>query len=296
MLESTGRRFTLADNVLPSIGVIAPESARAAIRAAFLEHVIGGKGLSRGPEFAAMVQRGHSRRGARRGGGARRAARRRRAGRRRRRRDDRRLLRPAPAGRGRRPAPRTWSRRCGSRAPSRPTWACGGTPSGSSRLPPASTCRCPRGPREVCREGRRRPGAPARRPRRARPRPRPGPGRGDRRRPPARPALGSRCEPAPLADVAVVVGSGGVLRHADEDERAHGAGSRRRRPRRAAGRCRGPPRWSPTWHTCSLRWGCSAAATPTPRERWPAPSSRAPPPVSPTVRPSCCAPQPSSSG
>ena len=56
LLESTGRRFTLADNVLPSIGVIAPESARAAIRAAFLEHVIGGKGLSRGPEFAAMVQ------------------------------------------------------------------------------------------------------------------------------------------------------------------------------------------------------------------------------------------------
>ncbi|GAA2737067.1 methylaspartate mutase accessory protein GlmL [Pedococcus aerophilus] len=56
VLGSTGRRFTLADNVLPSIGVIAPESARAAIRAAFLEHVIGGKGLSRGPEFAAMVQ------------------------------------------------------------------------------------------------------------------------------------------------------------------------------------------------------------------------------------------------
>ncbi|KQU69160.1 glutamate mutase L [Phycicoccus sp. Root101] len=56
VLSSTGRRFTLADNVLPSIGVIAPESARAAIRAAFLEHVIGGKGLSRGPEFAQMVQ------------------------------------------------------------------------------------------------------------------------------------------------------------------------------------------------------------------------------------------------
>lgn len=56
LMASTGRRFTLADNVLPSIGVIAPESARAAIRAAFLEHVIGGKGLSRGPQFAAMVQ------------------------------------------------------------------------------------------------------------------------------------------------------------------------------------------------------------------------------------------------
>ena len=56
LLASTGRRFTLADNVLPTIGVTAPGSARAAIRRAFLEHVIGGKGLSRGPELAAMVQ------------------------------------------------------------------------------------------------------------------------------------------------------------------------------------------------------------------------------------------------
>ena len=56
LLASTGRRHELADNVLPRIGVIAPDAARAAIRRAFLEHVIGGKGLSRGPEFAAMVQ------------------------------------------------------------------------------------------------------------------------------------------------------------------------------------------------------------------------------------------------
>jgi uncharacterized protein (TIGR01319 family) len=56
VLASTGRRVVAADNVLPAIGVIAPESARAAIRRAFLEHVIGGKGLSRGPGFAAMVQ------------------------------------------------------------------------------------------------------------------------------------------------------------------------------------------------------------------------------------------------
>ncbi|SDP36665.1 conserved hypothetical protein [Pedococcus dokdonensis] len=56
VLSSTGRSFTMADNVLPSIGVIAPESARAAIRRVFLEHVIGGKGLSRGTEFGAMVQ------------------------------------------------------------------------------------------------------------------------------------------------------------------------------------------------------------------------------------------------
>jgi uncharacterized protein (TIGR01319 family) len=56
LLDSTGRRFTVTANVLPRIGVIAPEGARAAIRSAFLHHVIGGKGLSRGPEFAAMVQ------------------------------------------------------------------------------------------------------------------------------------------------------------------------------------------------------------------------------------------------
>jgi uncharacterized protein (TIGR01319 family) len=55
-LSATGRSFTVADNVLPAIGVIAPESARAAIRRVFLDHVIGGKGLSRGPEFGAMVQ------------------------------------------------------------------------------------------------------------------------------------------------------------------------------------------------------------------------------------------------
>jgi uncharacterized protein (TIGR01319 family) len=55
-LSATGRSFTVADNVLPAIGVIAPEPARAAIRRVFLEHVIGGKGLSRGPGFAAMVQ------------------------------------------------------------------------------------------------------------------------------------------------------------------------------------------------------------------------------------------------
>jgi len=55
-LQSTGRRFILADNVLPTIGVISPEGARAAIREVFLRHVIGGKGLSKGPRFAAMVR------------------------------------------------------------------------------------------------------------------------------------------------------------------------------------------------------------------------------------------------
>lgn len=55
-LAATGRPTILADNVLPEIGVIAPESARAAIREAFLRHVIGGKGLSRDPAFGEMVE------------------------------------------------------------------------------------------------------------------------------------------------------------------------------------------------------------------------------------------------
>lgn len=46
----------MADNVVPRIGVLAPESARAAIREIFVSHVIGGKGLSSGPDFAAMVR------------------------------------------------------------------------------------------------------------------------------------------------------------------------------------------------------------------------------------------------
>jgi uncharacterized protein (TIGR01319 family) len=56
VLASTGRTFTLTDNVLPQIGVIAPDAARSAIRGAFLQHVIGGKGLSRGPEFGRLVR------------------------------------------------------------------------------------------------------------------------------------------------------------------------------------------------------------------------------------------------
>jgi uncharacterized protein (TIGR01319 family) len=50
----------IADNVVPRIGVLAPESARQAIREVFLTHVIGGKHLSRRPagsghDFASMV-------------------------------------------------------------------------------------------------------------------------------------------------------------------------------------------------------------------------------------------------
>jgi uncharacterized protein (TIGR01319 family) len=55
-LDSTGRRFILTDNVLPQIGVINPDGARAAIRQMFLRHVIGGKHLSKGPRFASMVR------------------------------------------------------------------------------------------------------------------------------------------------------------------------------------------------------------------------------------------------
>jgi uncharacterized protein (TIGR01319 family) len=46
----------VADNVVPRIGVLAPEPARRAIREMFLAHVIGGKHLSRRADFTAMVR------------------------------------------------------------------------------------------------------------------------------------------------------------------------------------------------------------------------------------------------
>lgn len=55
-LAATGRAHVVADNVLPRIGVVEPGSARGAIREVFLEHVIGGKGLSRGPLFGSLVR------------------------------------------------------------------------------------------------------------------------------------------------------------------------------------------------------------------------------------------------
>jgi uncharacterized protein (TIGR01319 family) len=48
LLEARGARFVATDNVLPRIGVLNPMPARAAIRSVFLTHVIGGKKLSRG--------------------------------------------------------------------------------------------------------------------------------------------------------------------------------------------------------------------------------------------------------
>lgn len=55
-LESSGTPYVLADNVVPRIGVLAPDSARRAIREMFLAHVIGGKGLSSRADFTTMVQ------------------------------------------------------------------------------------------------------------------------------------------------------------------------------------------------------------------------------------------------
>jgi uncharacterized protein (TIGR01319 family) len=55
-LERTGLRVVVAPNVLPRIGMLEPLGARSAIRELFLEHVLGGKRLSRGPRFARLVR------------------------------------------------------------------------------------------------------------------------------------------------------------------------------------------------------------------------------------------------
>ncbi|RNL80894.1 glutamate mutase L [Nocardioides marmorisolisilvae] len=55
LLAGSGTPYTVADNVVPRIGVLAPESARLAIREIFIRHVIGGKNLSSRPEFAELV-------------------------------------------------------------------------------------------------------------------------------------------------------------------------------------------------------------------------------------------------
>ena len=55
-LIARGVPVTVAGNVLPRIGVLDPEPARAAIRRVFLRHVIGGKRLSRGTRFASLVR------------------------------------------------------------------------------------------------------------------------------------------------------------------------------------------------------------------------------------------------
>jgi uncharacterized protein (TIGR01319 family) len=55
VLRDGGLPVTEADNVLPDIGRLAPESARAAIRAVFLEHIIGGDRLSTDPRLRQWV-------------------------------------------------------------------------------------------------------------------------------------------------------------------------------------------------------------------------------------------------
>lgn len=56
VLGAAGVPHVVAPNVVPRIGLLAPEGARAAVREVFLRHVIGGKGLSRSGAFAAMVR------------------------------------------------------------------------------------------------------------------------------------------------------------------------------------------------------------------------------------------------
>ena len=56
ILTAAGVPHVLTDNVVPRIGVLAPEGARAAIREMFLAHVIGGKHLSARGDFTAMVR------------------------------------------------------------------------------------------------------------------------------------------------------------------------------------------------------------------------------------------------
>jgi uncharacterized protein (TIGR01319 family) len=55
-LARRGRSAVGCANVLPKIGVLDPQPARTAIREVFVRHVIGGKGISRGPRFARLVR------------------------------------------------------------------------------------------------------------------------------------------------------------------------------------------------------------------------------------------------
>lgn len=56
LLRSAGIVSEVAFNVMPELGRMEIESAREAILRIFLEHVIGGKGLSASPEFERMVK------------------------------------------------------------------------------------------------------------------------------------------------------------------------------------------------------------------------------------------------
>jgi len=56
LLRAAGKHVIATANVLPRIGTLDPAPARAAIRDVFIRHVIGGKGLSRGDRFASLVR------------------------------------------------------------------------------------------------------------------------------------------------------------------------------------------------------------------------------------------------
>ncbi len=56
LLRGAGSRVEVAANVMPELGRLEIESARQAILRVFLEHVIGGKGLSASGEFQRMVR------------------------------------------------------------------------------------------------------------------------------------------------------------------------------------------------------------------------------------------------
>jgi uncharacterized protein (TIGR01319 family) len=56
LLREAGVRTEVAGNVMPELGRLEIESAREAILRVFLEHVIGGKGLSASEEFKRMVK------------------------------------------------------------------------------------------------------------------------------------------------------------------------------------------------------------------------------------------------
>jgi uncharacterized protein (TIGR01319 family) len=56
LLRDGGSRVEVAENVMPELGRLEIDSARAAILRLFLEHVIGGKGLSASSEFERMVR------------------------------------------------------------------------------------------------------------------------------------------------------------------------------------------------------------------------------------------------
>ena len=55
LVAAGGRAVIVSDNVIPRIGELNPGPARRAIRELFISHVIGGKGLSRGPRFTELV-------------------------------------------------------------------------------------------------------------------------------------------------------------------------------------------------------------------------------------------------